>query len=333
MLYKHMDYIPFDVKNPNCLHVMLSNRAYSSIIAETLAHGGNETGGPILGHIIGRKWFVTDVIDPGTDTIHEVGLFQWEQNYVDQKIARTRELYRYQPTILGFWHRHPGSMDFFSQQDVESTQKNLQGASKGLISMLVNIDPALRMTFYYCNGPHFMPVGYDVGDEYFPVELLEYAGPELLAKRHGEAMGRAPIRVSYKRMLQPPHAPGMEPRKSIKADNDVPPTPWNVPAPEPTPEPTPEPEPAPPVSGPAEPAPPVEEPPVQEPLPEQTVQEEPYAVEPVEESPAEPEEASPAEPAEDTAAEPAEAEDADPKKFGIMDFIASIVSKNKKEEE
>ena len=127
MIYKHMDYIPFDLKNPHCLHVMISNRAYCSIINETFEHGTDETGGLLLGYIIGRKWYVVEVIDPGTiNTIHQTGLFQWDQDYVNQMASRMRNLYRYQPTILGFWHRHPGNMDYFSQQDVETTQKNLQ---------------------------------------------------------------------------------------------------------------------------------------------------------------------------------------------------------------
>lgn len=221
MIYKHMDYIPFDINNPDCLHVTLSNRAYCSIINESLEHGYDETGGVLLGFIVGRRWFVLDVIDPGTnDTIHQVDLFQWDEDYVNATAQRMRRIYRHQPTILGFWHRHPGSMDFFSQQDVESTQKNLQNAKKGLISMLVNIDPALRMTFYYAKGPHFMPVRYDVGDEYFPVELLEYASPKEISQRHmGNQRGRL-VRVSYMRNLQPPTAPGMERKYSVPADND-----------------------------------------------------------------------------------------------------------------
>ena len=221
MIYKHMDYIPFDVNNPDCLHVTLSNRAYCSIINESLEHGYDETGGVLLGFIVGRRWFVLDVIDPGTnDTIHQVDLFQWDEDYVNAMAKRMRRIYRHQPTILGFWHRHPGSMDFFSQQDVESTQKNLQNAKKGLISMLVNIDPALRMTFYYAKGPHFMPVRYDVGDEYFPVELLEYASPTEISQRHTANQRGRVVRVSYMRNLKPPKAPGMERKYSVPADND-----------------------------------------------------------------------------------------------------------------
>lgn len=265
MYYRHMDYIPFDVNNPYCLHVMLSNRAYCSIINETFEHGTDETGGLLIGFIVGRKWYVVDVIDPGTNnTIHETGLFQWDEAYVNRMAQRLRNLYRFQPTILGFWHRHPGSMDFFSQTDVESTQKNLQGARKGLISMLVNIDPALRMTFYYCNGPHFMPIRYDVGDEYFPVELLEYADPQMIAQRHVHNQGSA-VHVSYKRILPPPTAPGQIPRKSVVADNDV--TPNGSAEPE-APE-TPVTPPAPPVTEPAVEEPPVAEPAVAEPAVEE----------------------------------------------------------------
>jgi len=221
MIYNYMDYIPFDVDNPDCLHITVSNRAYCSIINESLEYGTNETGGLLLGFILGRRWFVLDVIDPGTNnTVHQTDLFQWDEDYVNQMASRMRRIYRHQPTILGFWHRHPGSMDFFSQQDVESTQKNLQGAKKGLISMLVNIDPALRMTFYYCKGPHFMTVRYDVGDEYFPVELMEYASPKEISQRHIENQRGREVQVSYKRNLKPPAVSGMERKYSVPADND-----------------------------------------------------------------------------------------------------------------
>jgi len=232
MNYRHMDYIPFDIQNPHCLHVILSKRAYVSIVSEVLSHNRNETGGLLIGYIVGRRWYVLDVVDPGSNAYHSEVLFNWEGDYVNTMAQKMRQLYRYQPTILGFWHRHPGSMDYFSQQDVESTQKNLQYAKKGLISMLVNVDPALRMTFYYCNGPHFMPVRYDVGDEYFPVELMELADPELVCRRHAEAAGREPVELFYERVIQPPHAPGQVPQKTVRAVNDAPqqPEPREAPA-------------------------------------------------------------------------------------------------------
>ena len=194
-----MKYTEYNMKNPRCIHCFISDRAYASVITEVMSNGQNETGGVFLGYIINRAWYIMESVDPGIQTVNELDFFEWDSRYVNHQAERLSRIYRKPLTILGFWHRHPGSMDFFSARDESTIRSNLKELREGLLSMLVNIDPKLRMTYYYCYGNEIMPIRYDVGDRYFPVELLCYADAGELSRR-AAANGR-PLEIHYQRVL------------------------------------------------------------------------------------------------------------------------------------
>lgn len=179
------EYVPWKDDDPDCLHVVLSDRAYAAIIAETLDHGENETGMVFLGNIYRRVWYVTECVPAGTAASHSRQTFTLDLDFVNYVAAQQHKLYRYPVSVLGFWHRHPGSMDMFSGMDMETMHANLAHCPNGLVSMLVNVDPELRMTFYHAKGNRLMRVQYDHGDAYFPQELLEMATAEQLIQRSG----------------------------------------------------------------------------------------------------------------------------------------------------
>lgn len=53
-------------------------------------------------------------------------------------------------TAVGIVHIHPGSMDYFSHVDIETfITKLLPDTRFGLLTGLINIDPALRITMYF----------------------------------------------------------------------------------------------------------------------------------------------------------------------------------------
>ena len=162
------------------MHVVLSDKAYISIISDVLRRSSTETGGVFLGRIYKKIWYVVDVVDEGIQTQNYRDYFSWDTQYVNHLAERIGALYKEPLTILGFWHRHPQSLDRFSQQDEQTIQSHLRDAKQGLISMLVNVDPELRMTFYWCHDTRIMPTRYDVGDEYFIPELLQLVKPEEL---------------------------------------------------------------------------------------------------------------------------------------------------------
>lgn len=180
-----MHYIPYHT-NMECNYIVVSERAAKAIISETLSHGRDETGGVLLGNFNNGIWYVVESIDPGLDIVNHSVNFEYDPVYVNHLAQKLGVLYHHPLTILGVWHRHPGSMDHFSFQDLDSMASMTNDARIGMISMLVNLDPELRMTFYYCNkSGEVMPVYYDIGDDYFIPEVLTYATNETLCSRIG----------------------------------------------------------------------------------------------------------------------------------------------------
>ena len=71
----------------------------------------------------------------------------------------------------------------------------------GLLSMLVNTDPKLRMTIYYCYGDDIMKIRYDIGDDYFPDEYLCYASSADIEARAAKE-GRK-LEIFYEPVFKP----------------------------------------------------------------------------------------------------------------------------------
>lgn len=178
-----MKYIEFDIKNQHCIHCFMSDRAAATVYSEVLKNGRNETGGVFIGYIINRIWYIVEAVDAGIKTINSEVFFEWDKNYVNHLIGKLRPIYKVPLTVLGFWHRHPGDMNYFSDTDEDTIKENLHHMKLGLISMLVNVDPKLRMTFYYCYGNEIMKIRYDIGDECFPKNLLSYSSPDDIEQR------------------------------------------------------------------------------------------------------------------------------------------------------
>ncbi len=170
--FRYIDYVP---NNTLCSHVVISQRAKAGIISEVILNNSVETGGVFLGYIKNSVWYVVECLDPGISTKNTTYRFSWDADYVNHLFHRVRNLYNVPLSILGFWHRHPDSMDFFSDEDKGTIDEHLKSMQDtGLLSMLVNIDPDFRMTFYHVNGDHLMKVGYDIGDEYFPDAAFQF---------------------------------------------------------------------------------------------------------------------------------------------------------------
>lgn len=173
-------------EHEKCRKIVLSNKAFTKIVSETFSYGDAETGGVFIGLICNGVWYVTDVIDAGLkpDTTHTSTYFVYDEKYVNHRIEKEGIIYKYQPTCLGFFHRHPGSFDTFSVPDERTMKEHCDMSRHGLISMLVNIDPKLRMTFYYASKQdELYIVEYQAGDELIPAKYLEIASYEEIAER------------------------------------------------------------------------------------------------------------------------------------------------------
>ena len=193
-----MRYREFDFGNPVCLHVVLSSRAYAGILSQALRDVREETGGVFLGRVHNRIWYVMEAV---TLPFSEApAVFSWEPEEVRRIAEFCRGLYQEPLEVLGFWHRHPPRMDYFSPEDEQVLQSGQW--PHGQLAMLVNADPDLRLSFYCCNGMELMPAEYDHGDEYFLEELLACPDPETLAERY-----HSQVRVRPHRDMEPEQLP------------------------------------------------------------------------------------------------------------------------------
>ena len=175
--------------------VVFSNKAYNAIIRETFEWDPVETGGILLGHILDNGcWIVMEVLPPGysegregDNVHHDMGYFEYNQRFVNYLANSVATQYKIPLELLGLWHRHPGSMDYFSSTD-DGTNKTFASQNpNGAISGLVNVDPKLRMTMYYIRHndtgmgrPNYLTVDVEVGSDLIPEEYFEmqYYGGE-----------------------------------------------------------------------------------------------------------------------------------------------------------
>jgi len=163
-------------ENQKCVGVVFSDRAYKDIQTETYDKDPVETGGILLGHVLSTgHWVVVEVIPPGNNSTHQYAYFEYDEHFVNRVADPVANKYEQKLELLGLWHRHPGSMDFFSGTDDGTNIKFAElNPAYGAISGLVNIDPRFRMTMYHVDSPlDYTKVETFVGDDIIPAELLK----------------------------------------------------------------------------------------------------------------------------------------------------------------
>lgn len=155
------------------MKVIFSNRAYTALLSEVYEKIKTETGGVFLGYFEDETWYIVEAIDPGPNSIFEVAYFEYDQPYVNHLINKVARIYKKNLSLIGLWHRHPGSFDVFSGTDDGTNAKYAKMAPQGAISALVNIDPVFRLTVYHVGNPlNYRRIKYEVGDELFPDGVL-----------------------------------------------------------------------------------------------------------------------------------------------------------------
>lgn len=164
-----------------CNAVVFSDKAYNAIIRETFEKHPVETGGILLGHIINGIWVVMEVLPPGINSIFQTAYFEYDEKFVNYLAQSVANQYKQPLSLLGLWHRHPGSMDVFSGTDDQTNSKFARQLSQGVISGLVNVDPKFRFTMYYLHKdnivansrPGYEKIDVEVGDDIIPPNLFE----------------------------------------------------------------------------------------------------------------------------------------------------------------
>lgn len=131
-------------------YVVFSQRAFNAIITETIDKHPIETGGILLGYVLDNgAWIVVENIPPGYQSIHQTAYFEYDEEFVTYLSNVVAKQYKGNLRVLGLWHRHPGSMDVFSNTDDGTNIMFARTMSCGAISALVNCDPQLRLTMYH----------------------------------------------------------------------------------------------------------------------------------------------------------------------------------------
>lgn len=158
-----------------CKLVVFSNKAWNAIVNETFRKDPVETGGILLGHILSNGyWIVMEAIPPGLSAIHQKAYFEYDTDFVNYLANSVAKQYKMDLSVLGLWHRHPGSMDVFSGTDDGTNATFAQMNEYGAISGLVNIDPKLRFTLRHVAYPlHYQIVDMEVGDDLIPRQYFE----------------------------------------------------------------------------------------------------------------------------------------------------------------
>ena len=143
------DYRYTDEPSPRCRSVVLSSRAYCTILAEAYANGSKESGGILLGHSEDDTWYVIEATDPGYDALHTVTRHEMNNRYVNYVYRILSRLYSNRILLIGFWHRHPGSMNTFSSLDDRVNTDYANEIGKGTLSFILNFLPEPTLTCYY----------------------------------------------------------------------------------------------------------------------------------------------------------------------------------------
>ncbi|MCD8361685.1 MAG: Mov34/MPN/PAD-1 family protein [Lachnospiraceae bacterium] len=173
------------------MKVVFSDRAYAAVMAETTEKIATETGGLFLGIYDRDIWYVIETIDPGPNSIFEVAYFEYDQKYTQHLINKIANLYEERLTLIGLWHRHPGSFDVFSMTDNGTNSKYASMRPAGAISGLVNIDPKFRLTMYHVGRPcRYSRISYVVGDHLIPEKYLRFKSTEHYEKLMQNIMRR-----------------------------------------------------------------------------------------------------------------------------------------------
>ena len=163
--------------NKKNMKVIFSNRSYIQLLSEVYEKIQTETGGIFLGFYKDDVWYIVESIDPGPQSVFQIAYFEYDQSYVNHLINKVARIYKKNLSLLGLWHRHPGSFDVFSGTDDKTNSKYASLFHQGAISALVNIDPTFRLSVYHVSDPLcYQRIEYEVGDELFPEEILSLHG-------------------------------------------------------------------------------------------------------------------------------------------------------------
>ena len=161
--------------------IYFTTKAYVQLLTEIADYPYVETGGVLVGQRRGNTFYVFETVDPGFKADRQRAEFSRHYEYTEHLAYKVANQYEGKTTVVGYYHRHPGSYDHFSGGDDVS---NLEFAQtfNGVISGLVNIDPEFRLAFYYISpeGHQSKAISYKVDDKAFEGIMVLKSAKQLL---------------------------------------------------------------------------------------------------------------------------------------------------------
>ena len=165
----------------NSVEIYFTTKAYVQLLTEIADYPYVETGGVLVGQRRGNTFYIFETVDPGFKADRQRAEFSRHYEYTEHLAYKVANQYEGETTVVGYYHRHPGSYDHFSGGDDVS---NLEFAQtfNGVISGLVNIDPDFRLAFYYISpdGRQSRSIPYKVDDRAFDGILMLKNSDELV---------------------------------------------------------------------------------------------------------------------------------------------------------
>jgi len=153
-----------------CKKIVFHSDAFVAMVGELESAGPLETGGILLGTIRDETWYIVEHIDPGyLNVVRTVVGFEYDQEYVNHLAAVRNRAFGEALSVLGLWHRHPGSLDFFTPTDRRTNEGFARLSDRGAVSLILNLDPILRISAF-----HLAREG-----EYSRIETVEVAAGDL----------------------------------------------------------------------------------------------------------------------------------------------------------
>ena len=156
------------IDNDTGFQIYFTTKAYVQLLTEIADYPYVETGGVLVGQRLCNTFYIFETVDPGFKADRQRAEFSRHYEYTEHLAYKVANQYEGKTTVVGYYHRHPGSYDHFSGGDDIS---NLEFAQtfNGVISGLVNIDPEFRLAFYYISpeGHQSKAISYKVDDKAF----------------------------------------------------------------------------------------------------------------------------------------------------------------------
>lgn len=163
--------------------IFFTKKSYIQLLTEIEDYPYVETGGVLVGQRRGNVFYVFESVDPGFKADRQRSEFSRHYEYTEHLAYKVANQYEGETTVVGYYHRHPGSFDCFSGGDDVS---NLEFARtfNGIISGLINIDPDFRLSFYYISpeGKQSKAIPYEVNDQVFEKIMIFKNSSEVISR-------------------------------------------------------------------------------------------------------------------------------------------------------